>query len=257
VDVGQAFCGGRAAEFDFSHQPEYQHIMQKAWFTAGLAAFLLLAGWPDTARAQYKNSAFGLDAGYMLITQPSITDRLGNQLSPANMPVRLGRGIRLGGETNFKLHADRWWFSGRLDASVLNFSASGSGLQATFDQLADATLGTILGIDGVAGVRYYLGTDHFRPYIQLGVSYMHMFVFSSTAGEPCDGTTGFCPSGQSNIDAFLPHTNLFGLHLTPGVEFIVSRDVALHLFVDYQRWVVINADDNNVFNLGLGLTFYG
>jgi hypothetical protein len=233
--------------------------MQKVWLLGGiLAAMLLGVGWPEAALAQYKNSSFGLDAGYMLITQPPITDTAGNQLDVNHMPIRLGRGIRLGGETNFKLHADHWWFSARLDASILNFSSGSTGsLAATFDQQADDTLGTILGIDGVAGVRYYIATDHFRPYVQLGVSYMHMFVFSSSGGAACDNSTGFCPDGQSNIDTFLPHTNVFGLHLTPGVELILSRDLALNVIFDYQRWVVINADDNNVFNVGLGLTFYG
>ncbi len=209
------------------------------------------------ASAQYKNSAFALDLAGTYITRPGVLDGSGNQLSNSSLPNRLAYGERLGAEVNFKLNEDHWWFIGHLNLGLFGFATWGSDNTSRnyqFDQAAKTYIGTELGIQAVPGVRYYFFTDRKRPYLQLGFSYMRLFTFSSTAGDPC--SLPLCPSGGAFADVFLPHPNVLALHLQPGVEFVLKRDLALHMALDIQRWLIINAPGNFSFNVVLGVTFY-
>ena len=226
-----------------------------------LCATVGLCVAPSTAQAQYKNKALGFDLAYQLISQPSITTGDGNNLTylaAGDRGDRLHDAIKLGGEGSFKLHHDHWWFNARADLSLLGFgNPSGDSPDAIADRLAGSSMGTNLGLGALAGVRYYFLTDHFRPYLQLSLSYMHIFSFGSLASATCSFTdSGVCDGGTYG-DEFLPHSNILAVHAAPSFEFIVYRDVALHLIIDYQRWLVFSGQGNNVFTLGGGIIFYG
>ncbi|MEE8408169.1 MAG: hypothetical protein V3T05_01060, partial [Myxococcota bacterium] len=76
-------------------------------------------------------------------------------------------------------------------------------------------------------------------------------------GQSCNTglPPGYCGSGTYS-DNFMPHPNVGGLHLKGGIELMLDRDLALHFFVDGQRWIVFNADDNNSVAMGLGVIFF-
>ncbi len=225
-----------------------------------LLALGVLACWflaPNEAWAQYKNSAFGLDAGGWLIYKPSVVDGKNNFLPVDKRPLRLESGLRLGGETNFKMDTDHTWFTGRVNASFLQFpkgDSTGTPDQR-FDAAAHETIGTVFGIQGQVGIRYLFLTDRFRPYLQGSLSFLRLMSFSSLAEEGCSDQL-VCGSDSNNLTEFLPHPNIGGVHLQPGAEIIFTRDVALHLFLDVQRWILFNAPDNTSVVLGLGILFF-
>ena len=218
------------------------------------------AAWlmPATAHAQYKNNSFGLDVGYWFITKPSLFDAQGNVLAPNDRPTRVSNGLRIGGETNFKMSEDHWWFNGRINVGFLHYGGNANSLDISqqFDAAAAAALGTLIAVEGQIGVRYVFFTDRIRPYMQGALSYMHMFTASSVSGDSCGDITSICNGSDSNMATFLPHNNLGIVHLQPGVEMIFTRDVALHFFVDLQHWIVFNATDNNAAVIGVGFIFF-
>lgn len=219
-----------------------------------LTAVLLSA---EDAQAQYKNSVFGLDAGVWLLTKPSILDDNNDPLPLNDRPLRFDYGIRVGGESNFKMNSDRWWFTVRVSVGVFDFGGDPNGDEDDrFNALAAETLGTIMGLEGQMGVRYFIATDRVRPYIQAALSYQRLFSFAGQAGNTCIDSL-FCQGGTvTNEDAFLPTSNISAVHLQPGLELIVERDIALHLFVDLQRWIRFNGPDNWAPVFGVGLNFY-
>jgi hypothetical protein len=214
---------------------------------------------PGVASAQYKNTSFGLDIGYWAISKPSIVDPKTSQAYEGDQrPLRLQNGIRLGGESNFKMDEDHFWFTGRVNVGFLQFPVGDSSPSASLDRQFDAeahrTLGTILGIEGQIGVRYVIFTDRFRPYLQASLSYMHLMSFTDAASGDCD-LTDVC-SGENNSAAYLAHPNVGGVHLQPGLELIFKRDLGIHIFVDIQRWLLFNANDNNSVVAGIGVLFF-
>lgn len=215
----------------------------------GLVAFA-----PD-AQAQYKNSSFGFDVGPLLLTKPSVTGADGNLLPVDKRGVRIANGLRFGGETNFKMNSDHFWFTGRVNVAALQFPEGNKNgtLDEQFDAAARDSLGTLMGVEGVMGVRYVFLTDRFRPYLQASLSYMRLFTFTSLADNNC--AIAIC-SGSTNASEFLAHPNIGGIHLQPGFEFILKRDMAFHMYLDMQRAVIFNADDNNVVTLALGMVFF-
>ncbi|MEK7704305.1 MAG: hypothetical protein AAB426_05050 [Myxococcota bacterium] len=246
----------------------------------GLWLLLAMAGVPTLAHAQYKNTSFGLDVGGLVLSQPTLVDANGALLSVEKRPIRLAGGWRLGGETSFKMTDDHWWFTTRVNLGLFQFSPSGNAKQivaadpecdnnpsdATYTDkcytaayLLDAKdkLGTIIGVEGVMGVRYVVLTDRVRPYVQVALSYQRLMSFSSLAEQSCEDTLVCGYSETATYEAeMMPHRNVGALHLQPGLEFVFDRDIALHGFVDLQRWLVINAADNNVVVFGLGVTFF-
>ncbi len=233
--------------------------MRKYLTIASVAAAIGLCS--ASASAQYQNSAFGLDVGYWLISQPTVVDKTtGASLQGDRLPLRVRNGVRFGGETNFKMDEDHFWFSGRVNVGFLQFPLGRNDLTATldeqFDYAAHKNLGTIFGVQGLIGVRYVFLTDQFRPYIQGGLSFLRLMSFASTSDQTCD-ITGIACNGGNNSAVFLAHPNVGGAHITPGLELILKRDIALNLFVDIQRWLIFNAADNTAIVAGVGVLFFG
>lgn len=232
--------------------------MPKSCLSTVALVALIWATFPALAHAQYRNSSFGVDAGYSLLTQPSIPISGGALESPDSRPNRLARGFRVGGEGNFKLHHDHWWFDIRLALQFPTYgstSSTGTSPEQMADYQGAQNMGTILGLGGLAGVRYYIWTDHVRPYVQVGLSYTHLWTFGSGAGATCADAL-LCADGGTYAANFLPHVNLLGAHVTPGVEFIASKDFAIHVIVDLERSLNFQAAANNIITFGLGVLFY-
>lgn len=224
---------------------------------ASLIFACLVSIVPNVARAQYKNTTFGFDVGGMFVTKPSLFDSNGNSLPANKLPMRLSEGLRLALETNFKLDEDHWWLNTRFSTAFMRYRGSESGdpTELAFDQAASDALGTLFGVEGAIGVRYVILTDRIRPYVQAGISYMRVFSFTGEADNNCNSIPDLC-GGNSNSSVFLPHPNLFGVHIEPGLEVIIVRDVAIRGFVDMYRWLILNATDNHGLVFGLGVTFF-
>jgi hypothetical protein len=238
--------------------PAAWYIQANVMRTSALFLLLALASLLPArqASAQYKNKSFGFDLAGWLITKPDITDSDGQVIESADKrPLRLANGARLGGETSFKLDEDHWWATFRVNVAALQFAAGDK--KGDFDSVAKEKLGTLLGVQGMMGFRYVIFTDKVRPYLQLSLSYLRLFSFASAAGDSCEGVLGlpYCNSGTYQ-DNFLPHPNVGGVHGVGGVEFIFTRDIAINVFLDFQRWIIFNAADNNSFALGAGIIFY-
>ncbi|MEL6341333.1 MAG: hypothetical protein AAFQ65_15620 [Myxococcota bacterium] len=212
---------------------------------------------PDEAFAQYKNRTFGLDAGYWVLTKPSLLDDNNAPLPADERPLRFDYGIRVGGESNFKMNSDHWWFTLRVGVGIFQYGGDENGDQEErFEALANDAIGTVMGIEGQMGVRYVFLTDRVRPYLQVAVSYMRLFTFSGSADDTCIDQI-LCGGGAiTNNDAFLPTQNIGAAHIQPGLELILERDIALHLYMDLQRWVRFSAADNWAPVFGVGVNFF-
>lgn len=222
----------------------------------GLAVLVAGMALPNSAAAQYKNNTFGLDVGYWRFTQPSLQNSDGSPIPASRRPMRFSHGYRFGGESSFKMNTDHWWFSVGVDVNFLQFSGDSAGtLEEQFDALAADELGTLLGLEAGMGLRYVFLTDRFRPYLQAGLSYMRLFTLTSGANDQCVDTT-FCDGTLTNSNALLTTQNVGALHIQPGAEIILERDIALHLYADVQRWIVLNAPDNWAPVFGVGLLFF-
>ena len=223
-----------------------------SWIVAD--AILWLA--PTDSFAQYKNSSFGLDLGGWLITKPTLLDADGNILALDNRPLRINHGGRAGFESSFKMDDDHFWFTVRGNVGFMEFSsAAGDSPEAIFDAEANKALGTLVGFQGSIGIRYYVFTDRIRPYLQASLSYLRLMTFTGSAESACTNST-VCDTSQTNLANLLPHPNVGAIHFQPGMEWIFTRDIALNIFADLQRWLIFNADDNNSLVLGIGINFY-
>ena len=220
-----------------------------------LAAVMWLA--PETASAQYKNMSWGFDAGFWSITKPSLLDSTGSFAAPQNRPLRLTMGGRIGGETNMKLSADHWWASFRLNIGLLSYlPAGGSDAEILYDAQAANTMGLLMAVQGQIGIRYVILTDRFRPYVQAAVSYMPLISFTGAGGNACDSDARWCTGADNNTAAFLRQEHVGGVHLQPGFEWVFKRDMALHVFIDAQLWIVINSVPNFSFVPTIGILFF-
>ena len=147
--------------------------------------------------------------------------------------MRLGQAIRLGGETNWKLNHDQWWFTGRVNFAFMTYSSgSASGdLQEQFDAAASETIGTVFGVEAGIGVRYFFLTDRIRPYLQVGTSYMRLFTLNTVAGEVCSGVT--CEAAiaeDSPMRKLFRPPQYWWVSYQPGLEWVFKRDMALHFY---------------------------
>lgn len=211
---------------------------------------------PAAAQAQYRNVSFGFDVGGWFISRPSIIDSSNNVFTGDDLPIRPFGGLRIGGESAFKIADEHFWFVPRLNVGMMWFRSGGTNSRTDqFDQNAIDTVGTVLGLQGILGLRYYILTDRIRPYVQLGVSYQRLFGFESKSNDTCTDPV-LCPNGETNGDVFLRHRNIGGVHIETGLEMIVVRDFAIRVFADVQRWLVINAADNYSGVLGVGAVFF-
>lgn len=234
--------------------------MRHFWLAFALTS--AIAAFPNEAHAQYKNRAFGLDVGYWALTKPSILDEDGRLLPPDERPLRLDYGVRIGGESNFKMSSDHWWLTLRVGVGLFQFYDGGGfdddgfgDIDDIFDSEAANDVGEVFGIEAQTGIRYVFLTDRVRPYLQYAVSYMRFVGFTGDPGLPCLRST-FCDSEISAGDAFLPTKNIPAIHVQPGLEFIVKRDLALHVFLDIQRWVRFKASDNWAALFGVGVNLF-
>lgn len=214
--------------------------------------------WADTAHAQYKNNIFGMDIGGWFIQRPSVLTEDGDLKAPNARPLRLANGIRFGGDFGFKLVDSHWWMNIKMNLGLLRyaFDQNGTSLQNDFDRAAASAVGTVFAVNPVLGIRYYFLTDRIRPYAQLGASYMALFSFSNTNENLCADAT-VCDTSATNINNFLPRRNIMVAHVQPGIEFIVVRDIAIHLYLDLQHWFVFSGPDSNALVAGIGSTFFG
>lgn len=211
------------------------------------------------AFAQYKNQTLGFDAGPWFPHRPSVEESPGQPASPDSRPLRFGGGLRIGGESNFKMNSDRWWFTLRISVGMLflNPGDIGGGINQQFDALASQTVGDIpiFALEGQMGTRYFFSTDRIRPYLQAAISYTRLLTFADLADDTCTDPT-FCLEDTSNQDAFLPTSNIGAVHLQPGLEYVFKRNTAFHVYVDVQRWVRLSAPDNWAPVFGFGMLFY-
>ena len=87
---------------------------------------------------------------------------------------------------------------------------------------------------------------------------MRLFTLSTVAEEVCTGAT--CEGGDSggftNSQNYFGHPNIGGIHLQPGLEWVFTRDMALHIYADTQYWLIFNAPDNISVAMGIGVNFY-
>lgn len=217
---------------------------------------------PAPAWAQYKNLSLGINGGYDAVTRSSIYSGPEDAdiiSQPANMPLRLSEGARLGFETNLKMHSDHWWMHAGVNLHLLYVTTRGdppgaSNLRA-FDQLAGTAIGTVLGLEPEVGLRYYFLTDRVRPYAQLSLDYMRLITFTNPQGCGTDPT--FCDASQTLSYSYLSHKNILSLQPQIGAEFVVRRDLAISIGGTWSHWFIFNSKDNDAFTAALGLTIYG
>lgn len=232
--------------------------MRHFWWAAPVLFATCLLATPQEAKAQYKNWSYGFDGGYWWNTQYSVYDASTDTfVSPGNRTPRLSMGGRLGIETNYKLSTDRWWLTFKLNFGLLSFlpTVFGNQQEALMDQEANRTLGALLAVQGGIGLRFYFMTDRVRPYIQVAASYTRLFTFLDTAGQLCNADICGAP-GFSNEQAYLPHPNAIGLHIQPGIEWLFTRDMGMHFFVDPQVLFVLNAPPPISIVGGIGIIIY-
>jgi len=211
---------------------------------------------PLSAFAQYKNSAFGLGVGAWSINQPSLLDSDGHVHPIDSRPLRVNRALRFSFDSSFKMNDDHWWLNTGAAVGLLRFSPQGGdALEEAFDKEANKALGTLMGIEASLGLRNYFLTDRMRPYLQASLYFLRILTFTDRAGMACE-QGALCETDRTNLDNFLPHPNVGAVHLQPGFEWIFTRDIGLNLFIDFQRWLIINADDNNALVFGIGINLY-
>ena len=227
--------------------------------SAAALVFVACLAHPLSGHAQYKNQTLGFDAGIWTPETPPITNEDGTVLAPDRRPLRLNQGLRVGGEANFKLNADRWWMTLKVSLGMLFFDVGDflGTLEQQFDAQASATVGEIpiFALEGQMGIRYFFATDRIRPYMQVATSYSRLLTFAELSDDTCSDPV-FCSNGPSNKDAFLPTSNIGALHLQPGLEYVFQRDVAVHVYVDIQRWIRLTAPDNWAPVFGVGIIVF-
>jgi len=211
--------------------------------------------WPmDDAFSQYRNNSLTLDAGGgVTFSEGSLTEN-GDLITD---PEKRGNPIKwqgnLGVSYNQKLGHDRWWLSMGFG---LGFLGTGSmGAAVGFGDRAQQQVGNTIGLETSMGVRYYLATDRVRPYLQTGMSYTRLFYLVGDVDDPCENLPD-CPGGESNAVAYMPHPNLGSLIGRAGLEWIVDRNLALHLFTESVLWLLPNASDPLTQRGGIGFTAF-
>ena len=216
------------------------------------ALFCALLAPPSAALAQQRSLGLVVDGGWDIIAAPTVPAHAPNISA---LPLRLRDGWRLGLESNHKIQHDQWRVFLRGNVHFLKFPRGAPA--NSFDHLANAQLGTVVGFQGESGARYYFWTDKFRPYAELGISYLYLKHFSSGGRAPC-GSGPYCnlPGASSAEAVYLPHQSIVALHVQPGFEYSLRRDMAIKAGVDIQRWIVFNASDSTMFTLALGFVFY-
>ncbi len=253
-------------------EKEYPHLQLKKLVRAGqfllpLSMLLMVCSLPQNAQAQYKNNSFGFNIAYPLLIKPAIVGDDGNIVPISRRPLRIKGVLEFTGDTASKLGSDRWWLTFRFKIGMYQHSNTSvedlttlsgrDNLTARYDNAARDALGTIMGIGGGMGLRYYVATDRIRPYMQGDLSYTRLLSFSSLRDNGCVDNV-YCSgiSSETNIQTFLPYPNIGGLGAQFGTEFILQRDLALNVFVRYDIWLPFTAPPTHGPAFGLGLNFF-
>lgn len=119
-----------------------------------LLASLLVVGFlsPAPAQAQYKNSQFGFEVGYLYVGERTGLD-----------PHGLSGGLRAA----YKI-SDHWWFAARAGLSVRGDEVEG--------QVPESNTAVMLSVIPIEA-RYYFLTDFYRPYV--GITNAFQFLFNT------------------------------------------------------------------------------
>ncbi len=171
--------------------------------------FLVVCGFASPAAAQYRNTQFGFEAGYLYY---GVDDN-------ADAPVQK-HGPLVAFRSAFKL-TDHWWLSARIGLSFR-------------DEVLPTTSGSaptvyILHLVPVAG-RYYFLTDGIRPF--LGLTQSFQFFLNGSRGNVFWG-----PGGSGGIEFKLQRDVFLGLqtdvfHMFGDGEFpVVGVTAQLNLFL--------------------------
>ena len=124
-------------------------------------------------------------------------------------------------------------------------------------------LPSVAGAMGVADYGNLLGLPSSRRYVVVMVDGLVTNGSSFDGAITPDGRYAVFTSGARNLVGndtnqaeYMPHPNVGGFHVQPGVELLWTRDLGVHLFLDLQHWLIYNAPDNNAVVLGVGLVFF-
>lgn len=218
------------------------------------ALLLFCLSYGDDAYAQYRNNSLTLDAGAgFTFAEGSLTDEDMVQTDPEKRGNPIKWQGNLSVAYNQKLGHDRWWISLGFGMGFLGTGSSGAA--AAFGDRAQEQIGNTIGLETSMGVRYYLATDRVRPYIQPGMSYTRLFYLVGDVDETCSNIED-CPNGESNAVAYMPHPNIGSLQGRFGLEWIVDRNFALHLFTESVLWLLPNTSDPLTQRGGVGFTAF-
>ncbi len=196
--------------------------MKRTFLAATLTLMALFCLFANEAKAQYKNTMFGIGVASHSIFASKDVPSL--QFFPSGA---------IGGESLFKMGQDHWWFGVKLHI----------GFTAHRDPLVREQLGVLMMLRAGLGVRYVILTDRIRPFIQLGGTYNRIFYFTDDSKA----------SVAAAADTYLKHRNLGSLSLTPGVEFVYKRNMSIQVAIDGE-WVIVY-NDKQAFGLFPSVTF--
>ena len=220
-----------------------------------LGALVVVSFLPiEDAAAQYRNNSLTLDAGAGLTLSEQSLAEDGTVIAD---PEKRGNPIKWQGNVavsyNQKLGQDRWWLS--VSFGMGFFGTGSSGDAASFGERAQEQIGNTIGLETSMGVRYYLATDRIRPYLQPGMSYTRLFYLVGDVDSSCANTDD-CPNGESNATTYMPHPNIGSLLGRVGLEWIVDRNFALHLYTESVLWLLPNTRDPFTQRGGIGFTAF-
>lgn len=161
-----------------------------------LAPVLVFAALFSTAaQAQFANRSLGLSVGYLKLNADDGIDHA--------IPVGLGATAYI--ENGFEL-------VGHFDFMVLN--------QPTVVNQQLSTM-NVVGIAPTLGFQYLFAEEEIRPYVGLGLSFLHIF--------------------SSNTDT----ANYFGLGPNAGVDFMVSESMSVGVRAQYNLYLALNGPTEN------------
>lgn len=217
----------------------------------GILALLLL---PTAAQAQYRNNSLSLDlsggptwAESSLVEDGAVISNPNQRGNPVSWQAQVGVTY------NQKLGHDSWWLSVGFGMGFLATGASGAATD--FGTRAIDGIGNTIGLESLMGVRYYLSTDRIRPYLQPAMSYTRLFYLVSDSDAACANPED-CPNGESKAVAYMPHPNIGSILARIGLEWIVERNLALHVYTETAIWLLPNANDPVTQRGALGFTAF-
>lgn len=213
-------------------------------FVFALAAFTCVMGASDDAAAQYRNLAFGMNAGPGFIIpnnnvewfrEFTVTSNGGTlptgETAPRGSPFGLVTPV-LSLDFAFKISLENWFLKTGLNLglwSVVRDTAFDARLQGGF----------AIQIEGMFGPRAYFLTDNVRPYFEFGVR-LNGMVYTTQVGQVLPTNFRVMP----------------GVYGALGLEIIVMRDVAINFAARYTRYLILNFYGLNMIEGMSGVVLY-